>query len=246
MYKTNISYQCQLCSVSIWPSLILFHLDYTACRVTCRHLHNANSAFANSSDAFNKPFCFCSSLCTQWLNKSIVNLLKIKDWVILFQSWYSSLCTWLKHLRQKCQPQVFQKKKKTFCDTISWIFELTRAELGVSVHSNFYCRSPRRCFYWVGSTFLLGHSRTFTELSWSHSCVFLAAHWNRNLCHSLTPGACLKRFSLKPPSIFFGSPCHRNRIPMLGMMLLCLNVKVILLWWCSVPGFHKKHLQCYW
>lgn len=112
MYKTNISYQCQLCSVSIWPSLILFHLDYTACRVTCRHLHNANSAFANSSDAFNKPFCFCSSLCTHWLNKSIVNLLKIKDWVTLFQSWYSSLCTWLKHLRQKCQPQVFQKKKK--------------------------------------------------------------------------------------------------------------------------------------
>lgn len=149
-------------------------------------------------DAFNKPFCFCSSLCTQWLNKSIVNLLKIKDWVTLFQSWYSSLCTWLKHLRQKCQPQVFQKKKKTFCDTISWIFELTRAELGVSVHSNFYCRSPRRCFYWVGSTFLLGHSRTFTELSWSYSCVFLAAHWNRNLCHSLKPGACLKRFSLNP------------------------------------------------
>lgn len=107
----------------------------------------------------------------------------------------------------------------------------------------FYCRSPQRCLYWVGSTFLLGHSRTFTELSWSHSCVFLAAHWNRNLCHSLTPGACLKRFSLKPPSIFFGSPCHRKRIPMLGMMLLCLNVKVILLWWCSVPGFHKKHLQ---
>lgn len=115
---------------------------------------------------------------------------------------------------------------KSFCDSISRIFELTRAELGVSVHSNFYCRSPQRCLYWVGSTFLLGHSRTFTELSWSHSCVFLAAHWNRNLCHSLTPGACLKRFSLKPPSIFFGSPCHRKRIPMLGMMLLCLNVKV--------------------
>lgn len=119
MYKTNISYQCQLCSVSIWPSLILFHLDYTACRVTSRHLHNANSAFANSSDAFNNPFCFCSSLCTQWLNKNVfvecfVNLLKIKDWATLFQSWYSSLCTWLKHLRQKCQPQVFQKKKNPF------------------------------------------------------------------------------------------------------------------------------------
>lgn len=129
---------------------------------------------------------------------------------------------------------------KSFCDSISRIFELTRAELGVSVHSNFYCRSPQRCLYWVGSTFLLGHSRTFTELSWSHSCVFLAAHWNRNLCHSLTPGACLKRFSLKPPSIFFGSPCHRKIIPMLGMMLLCLNVKVVFFVVMLSPWFPQK------
>lgn len=214
MYKTNISYQCQLCSVSIWPSLILFHLDYTACRVTCRHLHNANSAFANSSDAFNKAFCFCSSLCTQWLNKSIVNLLKIKDWVTLFQSWYSSLCTWLKHLRQKCQPQVFQKKPQNFCDTISWIFELTRAELGVSVHSNFYCRSPQRCFYWVGSTFLLGHSRTFTELSWSHSCVFLKHIETETFATAWHLGHVWKGFHWSPPLYFLV-------VPVTGIESLC-------------------------
>ncbi len=107
----------------------------------------------------------------------------------------------------------------------------------------------------------LGHSRTVTELLWSHSFVILAvclgslSCWKVNLRPSLRSWALWRRFSSRIslylaafifPSIATSRPVPAAEKHPHGMMLPppCFTVGTVLDRWWAVPGFlHTYHLE---
>ena len=98
----------------------------------------------------------------------------------------------------------------------------------------------------------LGHSRTFTELSWSHSfdilAVCLGSCWKMNRRPSLRSRALWSRFSSRMslyiaafifPSIMTSLPVPAAEKHPHSMMLPppCFTVGMVLAWWWAAPGF---------
>ncbi len=115
-------------------------------------------------------------------------------------------------------------------------------------------RSLQRCSIGFKSGLWLGHSRTFTELSCSHSFVILAvclgslSCWKMNLHPSLRSRALWSRFSSRMslyiaafifPSILTSLPVPAAEKHPHSMMLPrpCSTVGMVLARWWVVPGF---------
>ncbi len=114
---------------------------------------------------------------------------------------------------------------------------------------------------WVKSGLWLGHSRTVTELLWSHSFVILAvcleslSCWKVNLRPSLRSWALWRRFSSRIylylaafifPSIATSRPVPAAEKHPHSMMLPppCFTVGTVLDRWWAVPGFlHTYRLE---
>ncbi len=128
-------------------------------------------------------------------------------------------------------------------------------------------RSLQRCSIGFKSGLWLGHSRTVTELLWSHSFVILAvclgslSCWKVNLRPSLRSWALWRRFSsrisLYLPAFIFPSIATSRPIPAAekhphSMMLPppCFTVGTVLdRWWavlyvCIFGYFSNNHLKC--
>ncbi len=122
-------------------------------------------------------------------------------------------------------------------------------------------RSLQRCSIGFKSGLWLGHSRTVTELLWSHSFVILAvclgslSCWKVNLRPSLRSWALWRRFSSRIslylaafifPSIATGRPVPAAEKHPHSMMLPppCFTVGTVLDRWWAVPGFlHTYRLE---
>ncbi len=122
-------------------------------------------------------------------------------------------------------------------------------------------RSLQRCSIGFKSGLWLGHSRTVTELLWSHSFVILAvclgslSCWKVNLRPSLRSWALWRRFSsrisLYLAAFIFPSIATRRPVPAAekhphSMMLPppCFTVGTVLDRWWAVPGFlHTYRLE---
>ncbi len=122
-------------------------------------------------------------------------------------------------------------------------------------------RSLQRCSSGFKSGLWLGHSRTVTELLWSHSFVILAvclgslSCWKVNLRPSLRSWALWRRFSsrisLYPAAFIFPSIATSRPVPAAekhphSMMLPppCFTVGTVLDRWWAVPGFlHTYRLE---
>ncbi len=122
-------------------------------------------------------------------------------------------------------------------------------------------RSLQRCSIGFKSGLWLGHSRTVTELLWSHSFVILAvclgslSCWKVNLRPSLRSWALWRRFSSRIslylasfifPSIATSRPVHAAEKHPHSMMLPppCFTVGTVLDRWWAVPGFlHTYRLE---
>ena len=115
-------------------------------------------------------------------------------------------------------------------------------------------RSLQRCSIGFKSGLWLGHSRTFTELSWSHSfdilavCLGSLSCWKMNRHPSLRSRALWSRFSSRMslyiaafifPSILTSLPVPATEKHPHSMMLPppCFTVGMVLAWWWAVPGF---------
>ncbi len=122
-------------------------------------------------------------------------------------------------------------------------------------------RSLQRCSIGFKSGLWLGHSRTVTELLWSHSFVILAvclgslSCWKVNLRPSLMSWALWRRFSSRIslylaafifPSIATSRPVPAAEKHPHSMMLPppCFTVGTVLDRWWAVPGFlHTYRLE---
>ncbi len=122
-------------------------------------------------------------------------------------------------------------------------------------------RSVQRCSIGFKSGLWLGHSRTVTELLWSHSFVILAvclgslSCWKVNLRPSLRSWALWRRFSSRIslylaafifPSIATSRPVPAAEKHPHSMMLAppCFTVGTVLDRWWAVPGFlHTYRLE---
>ncbi len=122
-------------------------------------------------------------------------------------------------------------------------------------------RSLQRCSIGFKSGLWLGHSRTVTELLWSHSFVILAvclgslSCWKVNLRPSLRSWALWRRFSSRIslyltafifPSIATSRPVPAAEKQPHSMMLPppCFTVGTVLDRWWAVPGFlHTYRLE---
>ncbi len=122
-------------------------------------------------------------------------------------------------------------------------------------------RSLQRCSIGFKSGLCLGHSRTVTELLWSHSFVILAvclgslSCWKVNLRPSLRSWALWRRFSSRIslylaafifPSIATSRPVPAAEKHPHSMMLPppCFTVGTVLDRWWAVPGFlHTYRLE---
>ena len=120
-----------------------------------------------------------------------------------------------------------------------------------SVHSHFQI-SPEM-FNRIQSGLWLGHSRTFIDLSWSHSFEILALClgslpcWKMNRRPSLRSRALWSRFSARMslyiaaifPSILTSLPVPGTEKHPHSMMLPppCFTVGMVLPWWWAMPGF---------
>ncbi len=122
-------------------------------------------------------------------------------------------------------------------------------------------RSLQRCSIGFKSGLWLGHSRTVTELLWSHSFVILAvclgslSCWKVNLRPSLRSWALWRRFSSRIslylaafiiPSIATSRPVPAAEKHLHSMMLPppCFTVGTVLDRWWAVPGFlHTYRLE---
>ncbi len=122
-------------------------------------------------------------------------------------------------------------------------------------------RSLQRCSIGFKSGLWLGHSRTVTELLWSHSFVILAvclgslSCWKVNLRPSLRSWALWRRFSsrisLYLAAFIFPSTATSRPVPAAekhphSMMLPppCFTVGTVLDRWWAVPGFlHTYRLE---
>ncbi len=122
-------------------------------------------------------------------------------------------------------------------------------------------RSLQRCSIGFKSGLWLGHSRTVTELLWSHSFVILAvclgslSCWKVNLRPSLRSWALWRRFSSRIslylaafifPSIATSRPVPAAEKHPHSMMLPppCFTVGTVLDRWWAVPGFlHTYRLE---
>ncbi len=120
-------------------------------------------------------------------------------------------------------------------------------------------RSLQRCSIGFKSGLWLGHSRTVTELLWSHSFVILAvclgslSCWKVNLWPSMRSWALWRRFSSRIslylaafifPSIATSRPVPAAEKHPHSMMLPppCFTVGTVLDRWWAVPGFlHTYH-----
>ncbi len=117
-------------------------------------------------------------------------------------------------------------------------------------------RSLQRCSIGFKSGLWLGHSRTVTELLWSHSFVILAvclgslSCWKVNLRPSLRSWALWRRFSSRIslylaafifPSIATSRPVPAAEKHPHSMMLPppCFTVGTVLDRWWAVPGFSQ-------
>ncbi len=125
-------------------------------------------------------------------------------------------------------------------------------------------RSLQRCSIGFKSGLWLGHSRTVTELLWSHSFVILAvclgslSCWKVNLRPSLRSWALWRRFSSRIslyltafifPSIATSRPVPAAEKHPHSMMLPppCFTVGTVLDRWWAVPGFlhtYRFHVSC--
>ncbi len=118
-------------------------------------------------------------------------------------------------------------------------------------------RSLQRCSIGFKSGLWLGHSRTVTELLWSHSFVILAvclgslSFWKVNLRPSLRSWALWRRFSSRIslylaafifPSIATSRPVPAAEKHLHSMMLppSCFTVGTVLDRWWAVPGFPES------
>ena len=113
-------------------------------------------------------------------------------------------------------------------------------------------RSLQRCSIGFKSGLWLGHSRTFTELSWSHFdilavCLGSLSCWKMNLT-PVWSRALWSRFSSRMSlyTAAFILPSIRTSLPVPAaeqhphsMMLPppCFTVGMVLAWWWAVPGF---------
>ncbi len=122
-------------------------------------------------------------------------------------------------------------------------------------------RSLQRCSIGFKSGLWLGHSKTVTELLWSHSFVILAvclgslSCWKVNLRPSLRSWALWRRFwsriSLYLAAFIFPSIATSRPVPAAekhphSMMLPppCFTVGTVLDRWWAVPGFlHTYRLE---
>ncbi len=107
-------------------------------------------------------------------------------------------------------------------------------------------RSLQRCSIGFKSGLLLGHSRTVTELLWSHSFVILAvclgslSCWKVNLRPSLRSWALWRRFSSR---ISLYLACIQS-FPRLQPVVLSLQLKYTPTAWCC--HHHASLLGLYW
>ncbi len=131
----------------------------------------------------------------------------------------------------------------------------------VNVGGQPFFRSLQRCSIGFKSGLWLGHSRTVTELLWSHSFVILAvclgslSCWKVNLRPSLRSWALWRRFSSRIslylaafifPSIATSRPVPAAEKHPHSMMLPppCFTVGTVLDRWWAVPGFlHTYRLE---
>ncbi len=131
----------------------------------------------------------------------------------------------------------------------------------VNVGGQPFYRTLQRCSIGFKSGIWLGHSRTVTELLWSHSFVILAvclgslSCWKVNLRPSLRSWALWRRFSSRIslylaafifPSIATSRPVPAAEKHPHSMMLPppCFTVGTVLDRWWAVPGFlHKYRLE---
>ena len=132
--------------------------------------------------------------------------------------------------------------------------KLCQVGWGALVHSYFQVQSPEmfnRFQVWA----LAGHSRTFTILSGSHSCIFLAvcfgslSCWKVNLHPSLRSWVLCSRSLSSEISRYFARfifPSILTHLPVpvtekhLHSMRLpppCFTVEMVLARWWAVPGF---------
>ena len=120
-------------------------------------------------------------------------------------------------------------------------------------HSSLQNLLSLRCSMGFKSGLWLGHSGTFTELSWSHSFDILAVCWGSLSCwkmnyrFSLRPRALWGRFSSRMslyiaafifPSMLTSLPVPAAEKHPHSMMLPppCFTVGMVLAKWCAVPG----------
>ncbi len=131
----------------------------------------------------------------------------------------------------------------------------------VNVGGQPFLGSLQRCSIGFKSGLWLGHSRTVTELLWSHSFVILAvclgslSCWKVNLRPSLRSWALWRRFSSRIslylaafifPSIATSRPVPAAEKHPHSMMLPppCFTVGTVLDRWWAVPGFlHTYRLE---
>ncbi len=120
-------------------------------------------------------------------------------------------------------------------------------------------RSLQRCSIGFKSGLWLGHSRTVTELLWSHSFVILAvclgslSCWKVNLRPSLRSWALWRRFSSRIslylaafifPSIATSRPVAEKHPHSMMLPPPCFTVGTVLDRWWAVPGFlHTYRLE---
>jgi hypothetical protein len=131
------------------------------------------------------------------------------------------LCTLLKHIWQWLQPQAILGMTTQARHNCIWVASPILLCRSSQTMSGWECcctaifRSLQRCSIRFKSGLWLGHSMTFRDLSWSHSCVFLAvclgslSCWKVNLHPSLRSWDLWSRFS--------------SRISVLFSVHLCLN-----------------------
>ena len=124
------------------------------------------------------------------------------------------LSTLLKHLWQWLQPQVFLGMMLQSWPTCIWgvspilLCRSSQALSGWECRCTAIFRSLQRCLIEFKSGLWLGHSRTFRDLSRSHSCVVLSVYsgslscWTVNLRPSLRSWALWRSFSSRISQYF--------------------------------------------